>query len=119
MGVNYYIANTRNRTYIELDKGSWSWIIEYLHEFMDVDTKIEDLDNLLKNSINLRWKADEDDIISYWRNKIRNFLMGESQDNIYLVLDDTWIKCDRSHGFVEDMDPPFWLYSGDNYTEIK
>ncbi len=119
MSVNYYIANSKNKTFIELDKGSWGWIIEFLEDFMNKDTKVEDLDYLLKNSVNLGWKAHDHDLIAWWRNKIRNFILGEDVNVIYLVSDDTWIKCDGTHGLVEDMVPPFWIYSGDNYTRIE
>src|SRR5689334_3007713 len=99
MSVNYYIANPSKKTFIELDKGSWSWLIEFFPHFIYKDSDPEYLNNLahiIKNSVNLSWKADDETIINYWVNKIRSFLVGENINNLYLVADDVWIKYDRS-----------------------
>jgi hypothetical protein len=115
MSVNFYIANPKRIAFVELDKGSWSWIIEFLEDFANPNTPIEDLDYLLKNSRNLSWKADDQETISWWRDRIRGFLLNVDRNDIYLVMDDTWQKPDLTHGLVDEMIPPFYRRE---YTEI-
>ena len=117
MSVNWYIANPKKVTFVELDKGSWGWLIGFLEDFSNPNTTIYDLDYILKNSVNLSWKADDQELISWWRDRIRNFLLNVDKNDIYLVADDCWQKPDMTYGLVEDINPPFWRFRGE-YTEI-
>jgi hypothetical protein len=118
MGVNYYIANPVKRTFIELDKGSWSWFVDFIEDFANPVITNDELDYLLKNSVNLKWKADDQETISWWRDKLRNYLLNQDMNDIYLIADDTWIKADMTNGLSEDLNPPF--YNRDKeYTEIR
>jgi hypothetical protein len=109
MGTIYYVANKKDKTFIEMGK-NYEWLEDYIEFFIDPNNTYNDLMYIIKDLPYLKKWSSED--IGQLCEELILFTRGADKEDI-LVIGEAWVNFKGEFGDPYELDPSFSVYSGE------